>query len=947
MFDITQPYHGDPSLPSPEVISLPDATEQLRFTDASGTFLGQILIETSGSTTLYNFYDADLTLLGSVSEKVVGDTTRIEVYDAAGSLLSRERIIDRSDYTLHEHWDGTGAFTGAEKYIHTAKTTGVQIYDVDWNLVSAHLEVTEPGRTQVADYGPGWSVIYRETTTTSGNVTTTVIEENGAGNITGGTRVTEAGDFTLTEYFGAGWVVTGYEKAIHTATTTGIQVYDGQDNLLSAHLEINEPGRTQVADYGAGWSVIYRETTTISGNVTTTVIEENGAGNITGGTRVTEADDFTLTENFGAGWIVTGYEKAIHTATMTGIQVYDGQDNLLSAHLEINEPGRTQVADYGPGWSVIYRETTTISGNVTTTVIEENGAGNITGGTRVTEADDFTLTEHFGAGWVVTGYEKAIHTYGTTGLQIYDAQDNLISASMEIYEPGRMQFATYGPDWFVIYRETTTTSGNVTTTVIEENGAGNITGGMRETEADDFTLIEFFGPGWVVTGYEKSIHTETTTGYQIYDAQDNLIEARLDITEPGRTQVAQYGPDWSVIYRETTTTSGNVTTTVIEENGAGNITGGTRVTLASGFTLVETFGAAWVLLGYEKQVHTDTKTGVQIYDAQDQLVSAHLVIEDGGRHVVEDYGANWELISRLATTTLDYKVTTEWITGKDADLQWRTVIYGDTPEFENRFEVFEGDGDFIGTNARDKMIGDDGNDSFYGGAADDTLTGGNGNDFLSGGDDDDKLVGSRGEDTLDGGDGDDRLEGGADNDLLEGGDGADDMSGGTGADTLGGGDGADTLAGGSGNDLLEGGSGDDTLEGGADDDTLEGGAGQDMLDGGSGEDRLIATGDGDTLTGSGDADVFVFTAGPDRGSGLDVITDFDAGEDLIDLSAFASGSALSFFGVGAVSTLGAVYYTVAGDDLIVSLELDGVIGADFSFRLEQIASLASTDFILS
>lgn len=656
MFDITQPFHGDPALPSP-VLTVVSATETLlSFTDAGGTFLGQILVTTSGNTTLYAFFDASLTLLGSVSEYVAGDTTRITVFDAAGVELSSERIITRSDYTLHEHWDGSGAFLGAEKFIHTATTTGVQNYDAGWNLTSAHLEVTEPGRTQVADYGPNWFVIRRETTTVSGNVTTTVIEENGAGNITGGTRVTETADFTLVEHFGAGWVVTGYEKLIHTATTTGIQVYDGTDNLISAHLEITEPGRTQVADYGPNWFVIRRETTTVSGNVTTTVIEENGAGNITGGTRVTETAEFTLVETFGAGWVVTGAVKHIHTATTTGEQIYDSNWNLLAAHL---------------------------------------------------------------------------------------------------------------------------------------------------------------------------------------------------------------------------------------------------------------------------------------------------VIIEGGRHVVEDYGPGWELISRLRTTTTDDKVVTEYLTGPSAVLQWRSIVYGDTPEFENRFEVFHGDGDFIGTGGRDSMIGNDGNDHFLGGDANDTLIGANGNDLLDGEADNDQLSGGRGEDTLLGGDGNDRIEGGADADTLDGGEGHDTLMGGSGDDEINGGDGNDVVQGGSGNDLIEGGAGNDTLQGNADDDTLSGGTGRDELKGGAGSDRLIATGDGDTLSGGADADTFVFVPATDTGTAMDEITDFDPGIDLIDLSAFASGGALTFMGEGAVLTIGAVYYELSGSDLILSLELDGLAGADLSIRIDNLASLSGSDLLLS
>ncbi|WP_349617118.1 glycosyl hydrolase family 28-related protein [Azotobacter salinestris] len=91
-----------------------------------------------------------------------------------------------------------------------------------------------------------------------------------------------------------------------------------------------------------------------------------------------------------------------------------------------------------------------------------------------------------------------------------------------------------------------------------------------------------------------------------------------------------------------------------------------------------------------------------------------------------------------------------------------------------------------------------------------------------------------------------------------------------------------------GNDLLVGGDGDDQLHGGAGDDRLDGGAGNDVLDGGAGRDRL---------TGGAGADTFVFAAREDSyrtdtAVFNDLILDFDASEDRIDLSA------LGFSGLG-------------------------------------------------
>jgi uncharacterized delta-60 repeat protein len=135
------------------------------------------------------------------------------------------------------------------------------------------------------------------------------------------------------------------------------------------------------------------------------------------------------------------------------------------------------------------------------------------------------------------------------------------------------------------------------------------------------------------------------------------------------------------------------------------------------------------------------------------------------------------------------------------------------------------------------------------------------------------------------------------------------LNGGIYNDRLRGLDGVDTLNGNSGDDLLEGGGGGDTLNGGRGNDFLRGEAGIDILNGGSGNDILIGGADNDTLTGGTGRDKFVRYS---QTEGVDTITDFTAGQDLIDLrvmfarSDFSNNrtfSALSFVanGSGGVS----------------------------------------------
>lgn len=135
------------------------------------------------------------------------------------------------------------------------------------------------------------------------------------------------------------------------------------------------------------------------------------------------------------------------------------------------------------------------------------------------------------------------------------------------------------------------------------------------------------------------------------------------------------------------------------------------------------------------------------------------------------------------------------------------------------------------------------------------------------------LLGGAGADQILASLGDDVIEAGAGDDVVLGGAGDDTVRGGDGDDLVFGGDGSDAVTGEAGDDVVLGGRGDDVLQGGAGNDTLFGGDGADVLIGGTGDDFL-----------AGGAGVDTFTFAP--GDGRDVVTDFTAGEDVIDLTAF-------------------------------------------------------------
>ena len=90
------------------------------------------------------------------------------------------------------------------------------------------------------------------------------------------------------------------------------------------------------------------------------------------------------------------------------------------------------------------------------------------------------------------------------------------------------------------------------------------------------------------------------------------------------------------------------------------------------------------------------------------------------------------------------------------------------------------------------------------------------------------------------------------------------------------------------------GGGSDDYFGGGDEDFVRGGAGDDLIRGEGGDDQLFGGDDNDILVGGADSDVMAGGIGADTfiyegGDGDDVITDFEVGVDLVDLSALGIG----------------------------------------------------------
>lgn len=135
---------------------------------------------------------------------------------------------------------------------------------------------------------------------------------------------------------------------------------------------------------------------------------------------------------------------------------------------------------------------------------------------------------------------------------------------------------------------------------------------------------------------------------------------------------------------------------------------------------------------------------------------------------------------------------------------------------------------------------------------------------------------------------------------------------------------ADRIVGRAGDDTLIGRRGDDHLQGGTGNDEINGGSGGDQLLGGTGDDVIYDGYGRDVMRGGVGPDVFVLS--PDRQR--DVISDFESGVDMIDLSRIDVSSADNIAIIEVGSGYGVVY---DGDTLAIVRSETALDPSDLSF----------------
>jgi len=233
----------------------------------------------------------------------------------------------------------------------------------------------------------------------------------------------------------------------------------------------------------------------------------------------------------------------------------------------------------------------------------------------------------------------------------------------------------------------------------------------------------------------------------------------------------------------------------------------------------------------------------------------------------------------------------------------------------------------VGSSHDDVLVGDAGANMLSGGAGSDRLNGRDGDDLLFGGDGNDIYrVDDVGDQVMErAGEGRDKIHTTVDfmnPDNVEAlsarySDSGVQLTGNSGRETL---TGANVKKEG---DMIAGLGGNDKLIGLVGDDNLHGGAGNDKIYGNSGDDVINGGADNDALIGKQGADTFVF----DLGSGVDVIKDFTAGLDKIDISAYGFESFDDLDGVLA-DVKGRAQLNLNGNEDVI--RLNGVLVEDMS-----------------
>lgn len=473
------------------------------------------------------------------------------------------------------------------------------------------------------------------------------------------------------------------------------------------------------------------------------------------------------------------------------------------------------------------------------------------------------------------------------------------------------------------------------------------------------SITALVGGGFVVswaTSDEVDRNSDHSIHAQVFDANGKKVGSEITVVK-----------DDSHLYPEVIASADGGFTIVWEESEDENI-----------FLETQGFGE----IHSQRYDANGQPVGLQLQgDAQDNQIrwtgSAAITL-DGGAGDDELYGnsGNDTLIGGTGNDLLDGGAGADLMQGGAGDDVYYVDNKGDRIiELANEgVDTVHASVDFtLGDNLENLVLTGTGNLKGTGNALDNQLTGNAGKNVLNGGAGNDRLDGAGGVDTLVGGQGDDTYV----VDLISKGVGAKAKASLEDKITEKAGEGYDTLelradfgddyqgslkltlaaalealdasktgslkldlTGNKFDNLLIGNSGDNTLNGGAGNDVLYAGdGGINVLIGGAGQDTMYA--------GTGQ-DTFRFTNLKDLGFGEgseDVIHGFQSGVDKLDFKALKKYELLQEAGAEFTKTK-QLSWAVDGDDVVVYINSDKDLDADYSVRLVGISELSTDDFIL-
>ncbi|UJW77423.1 VCBS domain-containing protein [Rhizobium sp. SL42] len=614
--------------------------------------------------------------------------------------------------------------------------------------------------------------------------------------------------------------------------------------------------------------------------------------------------------------------------------------------------GSISISDVDAGQNSFKTSVTSANGNVGSLVLQSNGSYTYTVsnaavqslGAGTTKVDSFTVTALDGTTKVVEFTVNGANDAAVIGTPTNAAVTEDVSVvSGNLVATGSISISDVDAGQNSFKTSVTSANGNVGSLVLQSNGSYTYTVsnaavqslGAGTTKVDSFTVTALDGTTKVVEFTVNGANDAAVIGTPTNAAvTEDVSVVSGNLVATGSISISDVDAGQNSFKTSVTSANGNVGSLVLQSNGSYTYTVSNAAvqSLGAGTTKVDSFtvtaldgttkvveftvnGAAEATpvtvnestsatgryafvdnndspssINFDASklfsgVTSDTKYSYLVVSATDTpwLSTEGKMIEGDPR---SNYWSGWSYDSNGDTGLYVYQVTattngvtqTTYVAFSAIESAGTTFNIQNNGNWNNSGSLDyandrNGDGDVI------NIVSSGIKDQVQAGAGDDVVVGYSDDNNIDGGSGDDAIYGMGGDDFLDGWTGNDFLDGGA------------------GDDTLYGYDGNDVLLGGAGNDFLSGESGNDILVGGSGNDDLSGGTGIDYLTGGAGSDTFILS------------DL----------NAVDVITDFNASEDMIDLTALLDGISKTTD----LETSGYVKAVQSGSDTLLQVDTNG------------------------